>query len=627
MVKYASAATDLVQKREQLMKEGYKLPGADVDNFTQKLAGVTRRKNLWKNFKRLIIRRRAVLIKTMKDKFTYNKRGRKLTKEEKAMVLKESEALVDAADQGNKKLVKTALKFYADVDHVRAGRTSFQMVFVRVCLIDAGLEVEPSWQEGFKGSNRADYEGVMRHLLDNGADINALEGSNTDGYAVVHHAARLGCYDRVKYFLENGGTVDLRTQAGETALMFACLGGHLDVIMLLIFSKHDIQARNHNGNTMLHFAAMTGNLHVINFLLECGANKNAVDEEGRTPLDICKERSFKVCLERLQKFKMPKASNGDLIEFWRSMQEDLRPDSRSLFSSLMTPSSTARSSSSRYSNRTRFVKKDKFRGTSFHQRGGKDVNRADRAARKKKEKAQREHEEYLRDNPPIENPLMHLESLVRAAPKPPSPSKFIQRSAPPKKKKRSAKKDENYGSGDGEVLAEGQEEVESLLKEIEEEAGDSNAVSGKIEVNLVSSPKNVASSEAKTSFLSPLSFFGDGAKLELFGKKIAETLSPFRKRSDENKKVALDEPGDQREATDTTLPVILVSPTQAKVDVAFNFNVKEQEEQEESPQRAEHPLGDPVKRKKKGKKKKKKKKSRGREEGSDVEALSGELEL
>ena len=379
MIKYAGKATDLVQKRDQLIKEGYTMPGESVDSFTKKLAGLDKRKNLWKMFKRMILRKRAAFVKKAKDTW-HGRKKRPLTKAEKEMVIKESEGLIDASDQGNVKLAKVALRFFADVDHRRAGKTSLQMVFVRLCWIDAGLEVEPTWQEGYKGKHKADYNGVMRLLLDYGADINSLEGANTDGFSVVHHAARLGCYDKVKYFLENGGKVDLRTTNGDTALMFACLGGHLDVIMLLIYTKHDILAKNEAGMTMLHFACLTGNYHVLNFLLETGADKDAKvssedqspvlqrtalkflfeksplsvpspfqrrhrhlsfdslcsfqNEDSMTPLDICMERHYMVCAEKLQKFKMPQASMKDLIAFWRSIQDEARPESRSLFGSL-----------------------------------------------------------------------------------------------------------------------------------------------------------------------------------------------------------------------------------------------------------------------------------------------------
>ena len=65
----------------------------------------------------------------------------------------------------------------------------------------------------------------MKILLNNGANINALEGPNTDEMTVVHHAARLGCYDRVRFFCDNGGVVDLKNSQGDTALMKACEGG------------------------------------------------------------------------------------------------------------------------------------------------------------------------------------------------------------------------------------------------------------------------------------------------------------------------------------------------------------------------------------------------------------------
>jgi ankyrin repeat protein len=206
------------------------------------------------------------------------------------------------------------------VEHPRNGRTPFQTIFVRLCWIDAGLEIEPTWQPGYKVNDRADYEGVMRQLLDNGADINKIEMENTDGWAVVHHAAYLGCYKRVKYFLENGGTVDLKTRDGVTALMKACEGGHLDVIMLLVYTNHDIKARSDTNLTLLHYAALSGNLNVIKFLLEAGADKMATDDDGRTALDICNARDYRVCAETLSKFAHPKPTMKPLIEYWKEVQ-------------------------------------------------------------------------------------------------------------------------------------------------------------------------------------------------------------------------------------------------------------------------------------------------------------------
>ncbi|GMH89970.1 hypothetical protein TL16_g11626 [Triparma laevis f. inornata] len=415
MIRYAGKASDLVQKREQLIKEGYSMPGESVDSFTRKLAGIDRRKNLWKMFTRFIVRRRAAFVKKTKDTW-HGRKKRPLTKTEKEMLLKESEALIDAADQGNCKLTKVAIRFFADIDHRRIGRTSLQIVFKRQCWIDAGLEVEPTHQEGYKGKHIANYDGVIRLLLDNGADINLLEGKNTDGFAVVHHAARLGCYNRVKYFLENGGKVDLRSRNGDTALMLA----------------------SESGMTLLHYASLTGNYHVMNFLLEAGADKEIRDDSGRTALDICMERRFRVCAEKLQKFKMPKASMKDLVEFWRSIQNDNRPESRSLFSSR---GGSREGGSWRTQRASRFLQKDKLRGTSFGTMGGKEHQKALRKKKKASDKKIRDKEKWDLENPRPDNALSYLEGLMAAAPKPKSPKE------------------------------EGEAELDSVLKDVEEEAG------------------------------------------------------------------------------------------------------------------------------------------------------------
>ena len=599
-MKYAETASDLVEKRNQLIKEGYNIPGADADNISRKLAGISRRKNLWKYFKRIVTRQRAAFVKKMKDKWHNAKYGkRELTKSEKAMIIKESEALVDAADQGNRKLVKVALRFFADVDHRRDGRTSLQIIFVRLCWIDAGLEVEPTWQPGHKGQHKADYEGCIKTLLNYGADINAIEGPNTDGFGIVHHAARLGCYNRVKYYLENGGTVDIKTPTGETALHVACMGGHLDVIMLLIYTKHDIFAKNNNGNTVLHFAAMTGNIHIINFLLEAGADKNAKDNNGMTALDVATERKFNLCVEKLQKFKLPKADMGHLIEFWRSIQEDIRPESRSLFSSSRTPQRSSRFTRMASSNRTRFVSKDKFRGTTFHQRGGKEVNRIERARMKKKEKDQKEKEKFLEDNPPPENALAYIENLMKGGEKLKTfvPSGLIRRS--PKKKKKSNSKQKDADEYRQEEPEEGQEEVEALLRDVENEAGvnilgDDNDQEwkgkGKTNEEGEGATKKPKASRLSAIF-SPISKLRgnnsvalpsgirDSVRLEFFGK-IAQTLSPFKKKAKAKETSAEEEgkgeEGKGEEGTEIQKEFLpeLLSPPQEKASSEFQFKLE-----------------------------------------------------
>ena len=107
------------------------------------------------------------------------------------------------------------------------------------------------------------------------------------------------------------------------------LGGHLDVVMLLIHTHHDIHASSSHGLNMLHFASMRGDYNLIRFLLEAGADSHKVDDDGNTPFDVCKQRRFTKCSELMQKFCLPHPSNKPLVAYWSELRKEERPDSPS----------------------------------------------------------------------------------------------------------------------------------------------------------------------------------------------------------------------------------------------------------------------------------------------------------
>ncbi len=59
-----------------------------------------------------------------------------------------------------------------------------------------------------------------------------------------------------------------RDSDGRTALVHAALGGHLEVVQVLIDSGADLNARTNSGRTALYFAEKYGYADVVNVIAE-----------------------------------------------------------------------------------------------------------------------------------------------------------------------------------------------------------------------------------------------------------------------------------------------------------------------------------------------------------------------
>jgi truncated hemoglobin YjbI len=129
-------------------------------------------------------------------------------------------------------------------------------------------------------------EFVARELR---ADPSLAKARNRHGRTLLHDAAAQGNSPMVELLLALGADPNVRTAGGHTPLY--CVGnqcwspGGGAVVRALVSAGAHVDAPSDSKRcTALHMAARRGNAEVAAALLDCGANLNARDKTGVTPL-------------------------------------------------------------------------------------------------------------------------------------------------------------------------------------------------------------------------------------------------------------------------------------------------------------------------------------------------------
>lgn len=165
------------------------------------------------------------------------------------------------------------------------------------------------------GIDRAPFVGLIKDLLDHGANPNArtaeqppvrssflrvtgtLEWVDFTGMTPFIYAARAGDVTVMRMLLEHGADPNITTFGGTTALMAASgvnwvfsqtydegQKALLEAVQLCYDMGQDVNAVNSMGVTALMGAANRGSDDIIRFLVSKGAKLDAKDKEGRTPM-------------------------------------------------------------------------------------------------------------------------------------------------------------------------------------------------------------------------------------------------------------------------------------------------------------------------------------------------------
>ena len=121
---------------------------------------------------------------------------------------------------------------------------------------------------------------VAALLLDAGAHVDALNG---EGFSALAVACGANNWRLARYLIEHGARPD--PADGQPALLAAVSGDDDPVgVQLLLRHKARVDARGFDQRTALMQACASGNVDVVGALLDAGADRNAHDAHGITPL-------------------------------------------------------------------------------------------------------------------------------------------------------------------------------------------------------------------------------------------------------------------------------------------------------------------------------------------------------
>ena len=132
----------------------------------------------------------------------------------------------------------------------------------------------------------------MKHLLLTTIAAVVLVGCGPS--MSIHDAAKDGNIEVVKQHLAAGADVELKcVNCGDTILGHAVSGGHIEIVELLVSKGADLNAKDMIGMTPLHYVASGGHKEIVELLIANGADVNAKDEYGLTPLHNAADKGRK----------------------------------------------------------------------------------------------------------------------------------------------------------------------------------------------------------------------------------------------------------------------------------------------------------------------------------------------
>ena len=154
----------------------------------------------------------------------------------------------------------------------------------------------------------------MQSELNKGTDIN---GRGFGGQTPLHYAAKYSRPEIILFFVEQGarleaGTADRQTGIGDrTPLHYAVYlsSRKAENTAALLEAGANVNARDNSGHTPLMLAVRRQNAEVVNILLDAGANAQLRNRRKEIAFDYARGKSE--WIDHLSTYKRLKAASGE----------------------------------------------------------------------------------------------------------------------------------------------------------------------------------------------------------------------------------------------------------------------------------------------------------------------------
>ncbi|QNI32190.1 ankyrin repeat domain-containing protein [Alloacidobacterium dinghuense] len=136
-------------------------------------------------------------------------------------------------------------------------------------------------------------------------DAMSARAVSSDGWTPLHLAAAFAGPEPVTLLLEHGAHVhQFSHNPMHNQPLHACiaLNHSLDVVAVLLECGADINATQHGGYTPLLQAAAAGRKDLVRLLLEHGARVDCICDRGKSPADYARERGHTEVAEILAEY-------------------------------------------------------------------------------------------------------------------------------------------------------------------------------------------------------------------------------------------------------------------------------------------------------------------------------------